>query len=125
MYLRIRWDTVFRLADNGNKRQYTDSDKIRSLIFQLYKDKSFRSNGTLDHTSLGSKDGFRCAVLDVELLSKCDEVIVTSGSTFGCLAAMKSLKMPYYVSGVSEKMMKCTTEDMRKISANQFGAASF
>jgi len=103
----------------------TDSDKIRSLIFEHYKEKSFTSNGTLDHTSLGSKDGFRRAVLDVELLSKCDEVIVTSGSTFGWLAAMKTLKMPYYISGSSDKMMKCTREDMRRISANQFGAASF
>ena len=103
----------------------TDSDKIRSLIFEHYKDKSFTSNGTLSHTSLGSTDGFRRAVLDVELLSKCDEIIVTSGSTFGWLAAMKSLKMPYYVSGATEKMVKCTREDMRKISINTFGAASF
>jgi len=103
----------------------TDSDKIRSLIFEHFKEKSFTSNGTLGHITLDAEDGFRRAVLDVELLSKCDEVIVTSGSTFGWLAAMKTLKMPYYVSGVSEKMMKCTREDMRRISANQFGAASF
>ena len=103
----------------------TDSDKIRSLIFEHYKEKSFTSNGTLDHTSLGSKDGFRRAVLDVELLSKCDEVIVTSGSTFGWLGAMKTLRMPYYISGSSEKMMKCKKEDMRRISANPHGRASF
>jgi len=70
-------------------------------------------------------DGFRRAVLDIELLSKCDEVIVTSGSTFGWLAAMKTLKMPYYVSGKSDKIMKCTREDMRRMSVNQFDIASF
>jgi hypothetical protein len=103
----------------------TDSDKIRNLIFEHYKEKSFTSNGTLDHTSLGLGDGFRRAVLDVELLSKCDEIIVTSGSTFGWLAAMKTLRMPYYVSGSSDKMVKCTREDMRRISANQLDTASF
>jgi hypothetical protein len=103
----------------------TDSDKIRNLIFEHYKEKSFTSNGTLDHTSLGSKDGFRRAVLDVELLSKCDEIIVTSGSTFGWLAAMKTLKMPYFVSGSSDKMMKCLREDMRYPSVNPHGTTSF
>ena len=103
----------------------TDSDKIRSLIFEHYEEKSFTSNGTLGHISLDAKDGFRRAVLDVELLSKCDEVIVTSGSTFGWLAAMKTLKMPYYVSGKSDKMMKCTREDTRRMSVNQFDIASF
>ena len=103
----------------------TDSDKIRSLIFEHYKEKSFTSNGTLDHTSHGSKDGFRRAVLDVELLSKCDEVIVTSGSTFGWLAAMKTLKMPYFISGANERMVKCTREDMRHPSVNPRSTASF
>ena len=102
----------------------TDSNKIRKFLFENYREKSFTSNGTLGHTDSGGI-GFRRAVLDVELLSKCDEVIVTSGSTFGWLAAMKTLKMPYYVSGSSDKMMKCLREDMRRISANQFGAASF
>jgi hypothetical protein len=39
--------------------------------------------------------------MDVELLSKCDEIIVTGGSTFGFIAAIKARKMPFYVNGNS------------------------
>jgi hypothetical protein len=95
------------------------------LIFEHYKEKSFTSNGTLGHIDLDAEDGLRRAVLDVELLSKCDEIIVTSGSTFGWLAAMKTLKLPFYVSGSSEKMVKCTREDMRRPSINPHGTTSF
>jgi hypothetical protein len=103
----------------------TDSDKIRSFIFYHFKEKSFTSNGTLGHSSWGVQSILRHTVLDVELLSKCDEIIVTSGSTFGWLAAMKSLKMPYYVSGASESMAKCTREDLRWPSRHKRGGASF
>jgi hypothetical protein len=103
----------------------TDSDKIRSFIFYHFKEKSFTSNGTLGHSSWGVQSILRHTVLDVELLSKCDEIIVTSGSTFGWLAAMKTLKMPFYVSGSSERMVKCTREDLRRISVNPRSSASF
>jgi len=103
----------------------TDSDKIRKFIFDNYKEKSFTSNGTLSHTSLGEKDGFRRAVLDVELLSRCNEIIVTSGSTFGWLAAMKMLKLPYVISGSNQMMMKCSRMDLRHPSVNPHGRTSF
>ena len=36
---------------------------------------------------------------DIELLSRCDELIVTGGSTFGFVAAMITGRMPLYVNG--------------------------
>ena len=45
------------------------------------------------------------AILDVELLAKCDELILTGGSTFGFLAAIKQQplhldgRLPYFVNG--------------------------
>ena len=103
----------------------TDSDQIRKFLFENYKEKAFTSNGTLAHTSLGAEDGFRRAVLDVELLSRCNEIIVTSGSTFGWLAAMKMLKMPYVISGSRDMIMKCTRMDLRHPSTNPHGSTSF
>ena len=46
------------------------------------------------------------AILDVKLLSLCNELIVTGGSTFGWVASMKSLKLPMYING-QNRMNKC------------------
>jgi hypothetical protein len=44
--------------------------------------------------------GFERAVLDNELLSRCDELVVTRESTFGFVAAVRSGRLPsYYKSG--------------------------
>ena len=51
--------------------------------------------------------GYEKAIIDVELLSRCDELIITGGSTFGFIAGMKSLKMPYYVNGFDNDMKSC------------------
>jgi len=102
----------------------TDSKRIRKFLFEHYREKSFTSNGTLGHTDSGGI-GFRRAVLDVELLSKCDEVIVTSGSTFGWLAAMKMLKMPFYIKGRTSKMEKCLRAELGITPSNLFGYSVF
>jgi len=99
----------------------SDSEKVKESIMGYTAEKTFTFNATVS----ANKDKFRLAVIDVELLSKCDEVIVTSGSTFGWLAAMKTLKMPYFISGSNERMVKCTREDMRHPSVNPRSTASF
>jgi hypothetical protein len=38
-------------------------------------------------------------ILDIELLSFCDEIVQTSGSTFGFVSAIKAQRLPYYVNG--------------------------
>jgi hypothetical protein len=102
----------------------TDSNKIRKFLFDNYRNKSFTSNGTLGHTDSGGI-GFRRAVLDVELLSKCDEIIVTAGSTFGWLAAMKMLKMPFYIKGRTSKMEKCLRAELSITPSNLLGYSVF
>ena len=103
----------------------TDSDKIRRIMFSHYGNKSFTSNGTLDHSNGGSREGFRRTVLDVELLSRCNEIIVTGGSTFGWMAAMKMLKMPYYINGIRETMVKCSRADLGHLPVNPGNIAPF
>jgi len=101
----------------------TDSDKMRNYIFDNYPEKSFSSNGTVGHSGWSNIEQFKKTILDVELLSRCDEIITTGASTFGWLAAMKSLKMPYYVTGFS--MNKCLRADLGKQPANQHGTGMF
>ena len=52
-------------------------------------------------------NGYYRTILDVELLSKVDELIVTGGSTFGFVAAMKAQKMPWVVDFKKELNKKC------------------
>ena len=98
----------------------SDSEKVKESIIGYTGEKAFTFNGTIS----ANKDKFRLAVIDVELLSKCDEVIVTSGSTFGWLAAMKMLKMPFYVNGRSS-MEKCLRTDLSHPPVNPFNRAVF
>jgi hypothetical protein len=105
----------------------TDSNPIRKFLFENYKEKSFISNGPqyfLDHSSVGTLEGFRRAVMDIELLSNCDEIIVTSGSSFGWLAAMKMLKLPYFIRRSSETITKCMRTDLRRLPVNPYGHTS-
>ena len=101
----------------------TDSDKIRSAIFGSYGEKSFTTNGTVGHSGGGSTEQFKKTVLDIELLSRCDEIIVTGASTFGWTAAMKSLKLPFYLTGVT--MERCQRADLGSQPSNRQGARMF
>ncbi len=83
---KIKW---FVTCDN-----ITMLDRLTSE----YREKILVTEGHLGHTYTDSS-AYRRAILDSELLSKCDELILSGGSTFGFVAAMKRLKMPYYVNG--------------------------
>ena len=58
-----------------------------------YSDRIVTGSGTMDHIVHDSK-AYKRAILDVELLAKCDELVITGGSTYGFVSAMKSLKLP-------------------------------
>ena len=60
-------------------------------------------------------------ILDNELLSRCDEMIITGGSTFGFLAAIKSQRMPYHVN---IGMHKCQRAQLSRPPA-YFATASY
>ncbi len=77
----------------------SDSQNEINEILKTYPNKTFTtSEYTLAHTVL-SQEGYHRAMLDVELLSRCNEIIVTGGSTFGWVSAMKSLRLPLYING--------------------------
>ncbi len=70
-------------------------------------------------------NAYQRAILDVELLAKCDELVLTGGSTYGFVAAMKRKKMPYYVNGNSAAMVKCERMTLARPSVTPGGSAVF
>ena len=83
----------------------SDSEDLLNKMVALYPDKTLSGNGTIIHIGHDS-EGYLRTLIDIDLLSKCDELVHTGGSTFGFVAGMKSFKVPYYVDGKS-KLMKC------------------
>lgn len=84
----------------------SDSEEFIEEMKKKYPNKLITTNGTLKHVGYNTADGYERTILDFELLSLCDELIVTGGSTYGFVPAMKSLKLPYYVNG-QQSMKKC------------------
>ena len=76
----------------------SDSEDLLKKVVATYPEKALVGNGTIKHVSFDSI-GYERTLIDIDLLSKCDELIHTGGSTFGFVAAMKGFKVPYYVDG--------------------------
>ena len=92
----------------------SDSEDLLKKIATFYPEKTLAGNGSILHVN-SDRQGYYRALIDVDLLSKCDELIYTGGSTFGFVSAMKSFKVPYFVDGKSRKM---------KCSRNMLGTSS-
>ncbi len=80
------------------------------LITKKYPDKVIHGIGNIGHVLYNSNSYFR-TILDNELLSACNEIIFTGGSTYGFLAVMKNKKMAYHVDGKTN-MKKCKKMDL-------------
>ena len=70
---------------------------LERLLNQYGQDKIIIANGTVGRIDLDS-NSYERTILDNELLSKCNQLIVTSAkSSFGFIAAMRMQKMPYII----------------------------
>ena len=76
----------------------TDQDTYIEDLFKRYSDKILRGEGKIGHIAIES-DAYERAILDIELLSYCNETILTGGSTFGFIGSLKNQKIPYFVEG--------------------------
>jgi len=99
--------------------------QVRKLSI-LYPDKVITASGKIAHVHFEA-DAYKRAIIDIELLSKCNELIITGGSTFGWMAAMKTLKLPYYINGLSrsEDMRKCERVNLSRLPKRPTGEAIF
>ena len=75
----------------------SDSETQLDKIVKLYPGKVLTANGSISH--IQNPDGYQRAIIDVELLSRCNEILMTGGSTFAFVGAMKSLRLPYNIDG--------------------------
>ena len=101
----------------------SDSAANTKEIFTKYPGKAFTTNGTLSHVAYDA-NGYHRTILDVELLSLCNEIIITGGSTFGWVSAMKKLKLPLYINGFSS-MSECLRAEFSQAPKTPSGYAVF
>ena len=87
---------------------FVTSDNLQFLqdLQKSYPNKILVGVGTHGHV-LHNPDSYKRSIMDVELMGKCNETIITGGSTYGFVAAMKTLKLPYYINGGEFDMKKC------------------
>ena len=83
----------------------SDSEPLLKSIVALYPEKAIVGKGDILHVDHYINGYFRTLV-DSGLLSKCDELIHTGGSTFGYVSAMRSFRVPYNLDGKSQQI-KC------------------
>jgi len=96
----------------------SDDEHFLNNLSQKYKDKIIIANGTIGHIEQ-NENSYERVILDIELLSRCNDIIITRYSTFGFVASMKFhalndlKKLPFYSPGAADKndinYLKCQT----------------
>ena len=81
------------------------------------------ANETMGHVA-ATAAAYPRTIIDVELLTRCNQLVFTGGSTFGFVAAMKSQRAAYYVNGRSN-MTECKLHELGKPSLTDTGYAVF
>lgn len=74
-----------------------DEQELIDQIKSEYGEKVITASGQIAH--IEKNEGYERAIIDNEMLSKCDELIITGGSTFGMTAAMRMGRMPLFFVG--------------------------
>lgn len=106
----LQIENEYLTANKNNSKRVkwylsSDSEALLRKIFALYPEKAIVGKGDILHVDNNSNGYFRTLV-DSGLLSKCDELIHTGGSTFGYVSAMRSYRVPYNLDGKSQQI-KC------------------
>lgn len=76
----------------------SDDAELIKQVKKKFGHKILSSSGTIGHIAL-MRNSYQRTILDIELLSRCDELIITGGSTFGFIPALMNQRRPYYVNG--------------------------
>ncbi|CAF0954740.1 unnamed protein product [Brachionus calyciflorus] len=83
---------------------FITADKER--VFDILKNNSgilIKGEGLLGHIFYDNENSYSRSIMDNELLARSDEMIISGGSTFGFVSAMRKHLLPYYVEGRREK----------------------
>lgn len=101
----------------------TENSQLVKKYFQNYTQKIISADGPIGHVENDSKF-YERAIMDIELLGRCDVTILTGGSSFGFLGQMKYQKIPYYVEG-KRKMPECQIFNFYAPSRTFYNATVF
>jgi hypothetical protein len=92
-----KMDPKFKIKYKGFKWFLTsDSSDVIYRLTKEYSNKIVVGEGKVGHI-VNSTDSYPRTIMDVELLSRCNDLVITGGSTFGFISSMKMLKLPYFV----------------------------
>jgi hypothetical protein len=89
----IKTKPVKWFVTSDNEGYLSEIKKIKTLL-----DKIIYSNGSVKHVDQDTS-GYGKALTDLELLRRCDEFIITGGSTFGFTASLLNGRYPMFVNG--------------------------
>lgn len=100
----------------------TDQQEVIDQINSEYGDKVITASGQIAH--IETRQGYERTIIDNEMLSKCDELIITGGSTFGMTAAMRMGRMPLYFNG-KKNCTECLRMSFSNLGATFNNSAEF
>lgn len=121
----------FKSSGKKEVKWFVTSDSNEFLI--EFKEKHsnkviLNTNGKIGHVYL-DPDSYERSIMDVEILSKTDELLLTGGSTYGFLSSIRKQKLPYYVNGRrksgDEFEKQCEIMKLSRPSVTDVGAAVF
>ena len=84
----------------------TFHDSLVRKLKKKYSQEVISSEGKIGHIA-NNHVFYERTLLDIELLSLCNETIITGGSTFGFIGSLKSQKRPYCVEGRRSNATQC------------------
>ena len=99
-------ETMPELQNGAKWLVICNNANLRNLIANEYPDKILQ----IKYDALNAVEKH---IVEIELLSRCDELIITGGSNLGLIAAMKSGKLPLLVDFSNDKAVeKCYRLDL-------------
>ena len=100
----------------------TDSSSKLELFKKKYGDRIISAEGEIGHV-VEKDNAYERVIMDIELLSRCNETVLTGASSFGFISALKSQKLPYAVEG--SYGLECQRFKLYSPPRRQNGAGSF
>jgi hypothetical protein len=83
----------------------SDTMSIVNTLSSFYPKKVIKTNGTVSHV-VKDPNGYFKAILENELLSKSDELILSSASSFGFVAALRKQIIPLNIDLINDKCFR-------------------
>ena len=90
-----------------------------------YKSKVVHTLDYIKINKINFKFGkYGTTILDNELMSKSDFLVISGGSTFGFVAAIRKKQLPFYING-NKNQKKCSKMKLSEPSITKSGFAVF